>query len=547
MSVKESVCFRGILIPSALLTVIGIAFLCSMDTQIWFKQANLPMFRQENLQQQKKECRTDVCRTLPKHALEQIDRYMMFTDFTDFLSLVNISTSVVTIRNDKSDVRIGDDVIVDIDLYNGRGERATRGGDMLRVWLREPTRHASVSGYVIDHDNGSYTGVVKAMWAGNPELMFSIANTKEHIGIFMNIVQKYGLIRFLRAGFIKGKLTESTLCSVIPNIPNVTEYCNFTSQNFNMSFFCGKPKQMNCGDWTVYERASRYSCNTKHTSFFRNYKYFSKSLGMLTVSTGSGTTGESDILCRDVSSTITWQTTNPTGFFYDGKWRSLICKPALSWTYDSYAKCLKNRPVLMTGDSTTRNWYVPLAALLKLRIFVGRHEIKDKAWHKFAEAENKGKSLSMYWSPHEIPFYSWEQNKNNFRSVASRIDDLPGNKSAIIILHWYGHLTRTTPKQYRDHVTSAKHAVVRHLKRSPHSNIFIKGPHSFTYNYFLEPFDYISRVYRQILYEEFKDLQDKVYFIDQWDATVGMENLDIHPKASLNPIMANFVFSFICD
>ncbi|XP_033733154.1 NXPE family member 3-like [Pecten maximus] len=488
----------------------------------------------------------DVRRTLPKHASDQIDRYMKLTDFKDYLSLVNISTSVVTIRNNNSDVRIGEDVIVDIDLYDGRDERSTRGGDMLRVWLREPSRHASVSGYVIDHDNGSYTGVVKPMWAGNPELMFSIGNTKEHIGIFMNIVHKYGVIQFLRAGFIKGKLTESTLCSVIPNIPNVTDYCNFTAQNFNMSFFCGKPKQMNCGDWAVYERSSKIPRNAKHASLFADYKYFSKKVGTLKVLVGPGNTGESDIPCHDVSSNLTWYTTNPTGYFYNGEWRSLICKPSISWKYDSYAKCLKNRPVLMTGDSTTRNWFSPLAALLKLRIFVGRHEIKDKAWQKFAEAENKNKSLWMYWTPHEIPFYSYEQNKNNFRSVASRIDDLPGNKSAIIILHWFGHLTRTTPKQYRDHVTSAKHAVVRLLKRSPHSSILIKGPHSFTYHEFQEPFDYISRIYRQILFEEFKDLQDKVYFIDQWDATVGNENLDIHPKPSFDKIMANFVFSFIC-
>ncbi|XP_033733103.1 NXPE family member 3-like [Pecten maximus] len=542
MFVNKFVCLRRILTCSVLVTFIGIAFLCSVDTDIWLDQEKL----KEEIK--KEEYETDIRRTVPKHALERLNTYKMITDFNDLLSLVNISTSVITIRNNKSEVKVGDDVIVDIDLFNGRGERSTRGGDMLRVWLREPSRHASVSGYVIDHDNGSYTGVIKAMWAGNPELMFSIANTKEHIGIFMNIVHKHGLIKFLRARFIKGKLTEVTLCSIIPNIPNVTDYCNFTTQNFNFSFFCGKPKHMDCEDWVLYAASSSYSCNAKNKSLMRN-RYIRKKVGKVKVLADSGYKGESDITCHDVSSNQTWHTFNPTGYFYKGEWRPLICKPSISWKYESYAKCLKNRPVLMTGDSTTRNWYVPLTKLLNLTISDGRNEIKDKAWQKFAEAGNNNKSLSLYWTPHEIPFYGserTEQNKNNFRSIASRIDDLPGQKRIILILHWYAHLARTTPQQYREHVTSAKHAVVRLLKRSPDSKILVKGPHSYTYNYFVEPFDYISRIYSQIIYEEFKDLQHKIYFIDQWDATIANENFDIHPKPALDPIMVNFAFSFIC-
>ncbi|OWF54114.1 NXPE family member 3-like [Mizuhopecten yessoensis] len=536
MSVHKSVYFRRILICVAVTTVIWIFFLLYLkDTEKWLTPAVFPC--------PKEEYDFDERRTLSMKALERLDTYM---NFTDFISLVNITTSMVSIRNNKSDVIIGDDIKVDIVLYNGRGERSTQGGDMLRVWLREPSLNASVSGYVVDHDDGSYTGIVKAMWAGSPELMFSIGNTKEHVGIYMNLAHKYGLITFLKAGFEKQTVRESTLCSVVPNIPNVTEYCNFTSQNYNFSFFCGKPNTLGCADWIWYERTSTHPSNAKQDYLFLNNKYFKKRVGKLIVLAGSGATGESNVSCNDVSSAITWQTTNPTGYFYKGNWRSMICKPTLSWKYESYAKCLKNRPVLMTGDSTTRNWYSPLTALLRLRVFVGLHEVKDKAWQKFAEARNIKESLLMYWTPHEIPFYSYQQNKHNFRSVASRIDDLPENKSAIVILHWFGHMTRTTPQHFRKHITSAKDAIVRLLRRSPHSSILIKGPHSYTYRIFLEPFDYISRIYGQILYEEFRDLQDKVYYIDQWDATVGNENIDIHPNVSFNPLMVNFVFSFIC-
>ncbi|XP_033737448.1 NXPE family member 3-like [Pecten maximus] len=532
MTVNVSISLRWILIGSVLTTFILLAF-ASMYRTKWryLRFQNIYEYRPYS--------------TIQTRAMERMNWYLELTDFEDFFSLVNISTSVVSTR--KTEYRVGDEIKVDIVLYNGRGERSTVGGDMLRVWLRERSLGASVSGYVIDHNNGSYTGIIKTLWAGNPELMFSIGNTKEHIGIYMNIVQKYGLISFLRAGFKRNNMTESTLCSVVPNIPGVKEYCDFTTQNFNMSFFCGKPKSMTCEDWSVYERTSNHSCNKKHESLFLQYRYFKKSVSVLKVLSNIGSVRDPQVPCRDVSSTVTWYTNNPTGYFYKRQWKSLICKSSLEWKYNTYLKCLKNRPVLMTGDSTTRNWFTPLSRLLRLHIMIGEHEIKDKAWQKFAQAENKYKGLSLYWTPHEIPFFSHEQNKNNFRSVASRIDELPGNKSAIVILHWFGHLTRTTHQQYRDHIRSAKKALHRLLRRSPNSSIFIKGPHSFTYRIFLEPFDYISRVYQQILYEEFRDLQDKVYYIDQWDATVGNENVGIHPVYPyFNQMMLNFVLSFIC-
>ncbi|XP_069120350.1 NXPE family member 3-like isoform X2 [Argopecten irradians] len=479
-------------------------------------------------------------------ALRPVKSYLEITDFTDFLSLVNISTSFIRIR--KSVVKLGEDVIVDIILYNGRNEPLTRGGDVLRLWLREPSHKASVSGHVIDHGDGSYTGIVKAMWAGNPEVMFSIANTKEHIGIFMNIVHKYGLITFLKAGFGKENVTESTLCSIVPRIPGVSEYCDFTAQNYDMSFFCGKPTNMSCEDWIVYERTiDEHPCNKDQLSLFLHYKYFQKNISTVKVLPDPGTVLDTERPCFGLNSDVTWKPRHPTGYYFNGEYRSLVCKASMPWNRTAYARCLRDRPLLMTGDSTIRNWFTKIADLLDLRILVGRKEIKDKAWHKFSEAENASESLALYWTPHGIPFFSYEQNKNNMRSVAFRIDSMPGDKPVILMLHWFSHLARTTPYKYREHVRSAKLAIIRLLKRSPDSRIFIKGPHAYTYFTFLEPIDYMGLLYIQILHEEFQDLQNKVYFIDQWDATVGNENIHNHPAyPPYNIQMISLFFSFIC-
>ncbi|XP_060063209.1 NXPE family member 3-like [Ylistrum balloti] len=557
MSVTESVYFRRILFCGALIVIIWITcFLPRFDPAVLpdikeIYKSDVPSAIPIQASNLSNSDVTSIIKFIPKvnmsvYTLYGINTYMEFKDYKDFHSLVNISNSVITVRS--SNVSIGDDIIVDIVLYNGRGERSKMGGDILRVWLREPSVKASVSGHVTDHGDGSYTGVVKAMWAGKPEVMFSIANTKEHVGIFMNIVHKYGLIMFLKAGFRKGNRTETTLCSVLPNIPHVIEYCNFTAQIYNMSFFCGKPFTMSCEDWIVYERALQYPCSEKHQLLFSKYKYFKKRVSRVTVLSNSGARQEPMVSCSDIKSEVTWQISTPAGYFYNGKWRSLLCKTLMPWKRESYAKCLKDRPLLMTGDSTIRNWFQRIAELLKLTILVGKKEVTDKAWQKFSEAGNRTESLELYWAPHGIPFFSYEQNKKNLRSAASRIDDLPGNKSVILVLHWFSHVARTNPQNYRELLRSAKQAIIRLLKRSPNSRVLIKGPHAFTYFMFLGPIDYLGMLYKQILYEEFKDLQRKVYYIDQWDATIGNENINNHPEyPSYNPMMINLLFSFICE
>ena len=76
---------------------------------------------------------------------------------------------------------MGDTIRVRIDLYDGYGVPRQTGGDQLRVRIFETALKASASGYILDHMNGSYTAIVKCLWAGKPTILVYISYTREAV------------------------------------------------------------------------------------------------------------------------------------------------------------------------------------------------------------------------------------------------------------------------------------------------------------------------------------------------------------------------------
>jgi hypothetical protein len=185
---------------------------------------------------------------------------------------------------------------------------------------------------------------------------------------------------------------------------------------------------------------------------------------------------------------------------------------------------------------------------LNLKFTLGRwDEIKDKTWQKYAYAESKELNISFSWAPHELPFYgSADSNRLNIRSVGSRLDEIPGNSNAIIILHWYLHVARASYVNYREHIQNAKTSILRLYERSPNVRILIKGPHSVQYFSNIEPHDYVKKYQQQILFEEFSEFRDKIIYLDEWDMTVGNENVNVHPQKAVNIEMIHNFMSYVC-
>lgn len=198
--------------------------------------------------------------SISKNVLSILSSYYQLKEIVNLNQTASNLTSSWKQQENRSNYTLGESIKVSIVLFDGLWRPLISGGDFLRIWAVNPSLNANVAGYIIDNRNGSYTGVIKALWYGKMEIRLSLATTKEHVGVFLNKVSQYGLSVPFWASFSRTindkEEVECTRCSTIPDIRGSQQICNFTRTNFNMSWYCGKPthQYLNCEHWKYYDK-----------------------------------------------------------------------------------------------------------------------------------------------------------------------------------------------------------------------------------------------------------------------------------------------------
>ncbi|VDH94312.1 Hypothetical predicted protein [Mytilus galloprovincialis] len=178
-------------------------------------------------------------------------RYLKYKSLDFGKSLVYLPKSTVEIIYNKSATfTTGDIITLRIILHNKNGDVLTDGGDFINIWMSEKGKGASSAGYVVDHGNGTYIGVIKALWRGSPHIKIAMSFQKESIGLFVNYLYKYGMLRTLKGVF---KNARGETAKGICGIHTLTKHgiCDFTSMNYGMRWFCSLPDKpgFTCSDW----------------------------------------------------------------------------------------------------------------------------------------------------------------------------------------------------------------------------------------------------------------------------------------------------------
>ncbi|CAC5423880.1 unnamed protein product [Mytilus coruscus] len=174
---------------------------------------------------------------------------MKYTNLDFGKSLVYLTKCTVEIINNKSGTfTTGDIITLRIILRNENGDVLADGGDFIKIWMTE--KGAGSVGYVVDHGNGTYIGVIKALWSGSSHIKILLSFPKESIGLFVNYINKNGMLRTLKGVFKNARgETDKGICG----IHTLTKHgiCDFTSLNYGMRFFCSLPDTpgFNCSDW----------------------------------------------------------------------------------------------------------------------------------------------------------------------------------------------------------------------------------------------------------------------------------------------------------
>ncbi|OWF50775.1 NXPE family member 3-like [Mizuhopecten yessoensis] len=502
---------------------------------------------------------SDVLRV--PHSARDSNPHLLRTALQRYNAYTQLSVSdpdhFFSVNNSKIEIQlgpfqVGDTLKVRIILYDNIGAPIATGGDHIRIWLRQKSTKSNVNGYTIDHGDGTYTGVLTLPWAGSPEVIVSMGNTREHIAFFLNTTETHGLLYEMSSQFISsdGKHKEATKCSpLFEGLSGCHESsgCNLTEINYGIPWFCCQPKSrhLDCNDMKKIKCSDETNFLNTDMITVSDVRHVKFPPIKIKVSEGKVNSLQSPPgTCYDRPRADTWEDSIPAGYYFHNQWVNLHCSP--KFRSGDYISCFRNKRFVVLGDSNSRGTFVQLVTMSGSTYNTSEYTKGDR-WHKLLEAHNKDLNLELMWAPHNAPLFVKDyQGLDTMRSVGSWLDEITADRPIVVVIHFYYHLTKATIAVYKAMVRDARKALLRLWKRAPDTAVFIQGPHSITYTSVLEPLDYLRRCHGQIWYEEFKGLHDRIVYLDWWDMTVSSENVDVHPSEDVQMDLTRVLVSYLC-
>ena len=449
----------------------------------------------------------------------------------------------------------GDTVYVEIRAVNGYNITKTSGGDLFILWAEQVEGDGCTSGHVVDNNNGTYFGYIKLYWTGLSIIKAKLASTVEHFCIRTNAISKYGDSTFtmkipkgIKATFKSQRQeVEKTRCGNQYPLFGYRHVCNFTHLNDDSPWFCGAPisRQLNCSTICDFIQFSSPHIKDALSPIEREetvndieHRQLNKTITIMATHAANTTKTP----CHKLPKEMSWTDTSlSSGFYLNKTWHILNCKNTISFHPQSYQSCLKNKTLVILGDSTTRqyvNYF--MAQVLKLP----KINLKNySSFHSLIEFKSFG--IHLIHKRHEQPYYWPGTRATEITSQATEINklaksDIPG-KDIIVVAHYCAHLQAFSSELFRFMVRRLSDAIKNLLEVKPEANVFIKGPHVFFWNGLW--FDVrISLNQKNIIFEAFKDLKTKVIYLDTWSITAAHNSDELHPK---DPTITSHIQQFM--
>ncbi|OWF51519.1 NXPE family member 4-like [Mizuhopecten yessoensis] len=461
--------------------------------------------------------------------------------------------SIVRLKNPlKKSYQVGDRFRVTIHLKDQLGRNIPRGGDVLRIWMKEASTYSNVNGVIIDNGNGTFSGEVLLPWAGQPTIYVALSHTREAVQSVTKAINKYGVLNKMFALFENNEKTakESVPCGPLPVFSlDEKRMCNLTRQNYGYRWFSARPssEKLSCDDWTAIRGTNNITVPDRVANRIRYTQHQLIGEGIqITVKGDRGSIMKKNTtLCSRRPRENAWKEPTPSGFFYQNKWKITTCHSDLTQTVRNYHKCLLGRHLMIMGDSNTRSFVMMVTDMLQMRYRT--RPMPVGSWHEFTFAENQYNN-SVSWYPHESPFFAnFFIPKYKLQPISKHLDEIGAGNNSVIVIHLWGHFMRIPYDVFRIHVRKIRNSVENLLMRSPDVDVVVKGPHAMTYYDWITPVDSIWQEHKKIWFDEFKGLHDKVLFLNFWDMAVGTENVDIHPSWQVVMSQMHVLMEYLCD
>ncbi|XP_073479145.1 NXPE family member 3-like [Aquarana catesbeiana] len=445
-------------------------------------------------------------------------------------------TSKYFIINPRATYVIGESLEVLIIAKDHKGRPKNYGGDLFHVKLHSLSLKAGVSGSVTDHNNGSYTARFIFQWSGQTMISVRLMHSSEAITILHQKRDTRPDKVFFNGYFEKNGTQEVVECNF--DLPG-QDVCEYYDQRNGEKWVCQRPKVLPCDSYFYHSMGGIRDVLSKEEKPFFSMSLIDQEipskLGSLNVLPRKNVTKGTKVACNPGL-----KNPNPSGFYYQDVWKSLVCSNKQFDNHIEAAKCLAGKIVYMFGDSTMRQWWEYLVAFIPTLKVISLHAPQAIGPALATDAEL---NYLVQWRAHQKPLRMARIGVRDIHYIASELDELGIRKGMVIVIPCWSHFVTYPVGPYIRRLYHIREAVAQLLERSPETKIIIKSAN--TGYRFHHGSDWLSLQLDTLMRAMFSKLP--VTILDVWQMTsCHREPENIHPPKIIIKNEVDLMLSFIC-
>ncbi|XP_042367280.1 NXPE family member 3-like [Plectropomus leopardus] len=438
--------------------------------------------------------------------------------------------------------RVGDQLEVMIKMSDFQGHPRKFGGDFLLARLHNLKLGAGVAGQVVDHLNGSYSAVFSLLWEGVAQVEVTLVHPSEAIPVLERLNRQEPDRVYFKSLFRSGSLSETTICNVCLR-PTVQPLCNYTDLHTGEPWFCYKPKMLSCEariDHSIGGVKRLITPNEK--KLFQsgvNLKVHIQASGPANVTVWPKEEDQPALKSRTVTS-------GPSGYYYQGAWQALNGTTVHQFHSSAITQCLKGKVVHMYGDSTVRQFFEFLNAVLPDLKEFDLHNLKKVGPFISLDYLN---NILVTFRCHGPPIRIASISTSELRYIANELNDLKGGTNTVVVFGIWAHFGSFPMEVYIRRLQNIRRAMVRLLDRAPGTMVIIRtgNPQSLSFTPYssLTNSDWYSLQLNKVLRAMFKGLN--VHLINAWEMVLAHHlPHNLHPQPIIIKNIMNVIMSHIC-
>ncbi|XP_078540275.1 NXPE family member 2-like [Lissotriton helveticus] len=476
-----------------------------------------------------------------KTIMRKIDQRIPKVSFTHPDNTTCASKCKVSIINPRDSYCIGDNVTIQIDVFDYLGNRKKYGGDFLRARIYSPDLEAGASGKIVDFHNGTYCVQFILFWEGKVKVSLFVIHSSEAVA---------ALWRGRNTGYNyidhKVKYTNAThdveaKCGY--DLDTEEEVCNLMEDLDEYPFYCIRPAHMSC------------SSITKTTSYYTGRSYFTElerplfDKSRIREAIPHDLQDLSVLKCSNQSEPVKQKCKTgmkhqfPSGYFLQNIWHPASCSLTKLYTQDEINSCLNGNFLHFFGDSTMMQWYFHLTGLLK--------DLKDldlygDGWIKTYLMVDTSRNIKLQFRVHGLPFLYEEFHKcAGNKAIPEHIDHIGGNKQTVLTLTFGAHFRAFPLHIFIARAIGVRKAIEKLLLRSPETKIVLKTENTAANTVYFECLsDFHGYIQYKILNNLLQDLN--IATVDAWDMTIAAASNNVHPPPIVIQNEVNQFLAYIC-